>query len=221
MPKAKKKKSREDIMDSFMSYVVDHGFDIEISSFCKAHKVSKKQFNSVFESIDDIEQQVWAELMKAAILTTTSDSQLSSFTMREKLLTLYYTFFENCALNHSFLKASIAHHGRTGMLKVLKPLKEEFVPVINGFQSISIPFSKQYGESINKLANSAVGESFYAQLLFLLDFWSKDESVDYEKTDIAIEKTVRASMDMLDVTPVKSVIDFAKFFWTERLQKGL
>lgn len=220
MSKAKKK-SREDIMDSFMTYVVDHGFDIELSSFCKAHKINKKQFNGEFESIDEVERQVWAELMKAAIVTTTGDSQLDSFSMREKLLTLYYTFFENCALNSSFLKASISHHGRTGMLKVLKPLKEEFVAVINSFQSISIPFGRQYEESINRLANSAVGESFYAQLLFLLDFWFNDDSAEYEKTDIAIEKTVRASMDMLDVTPVKSVIDFAKFFWTERLQKGL
>lgn len=228
MPKAKSKKnkkaklnkSREEIMDLSMAYLAENGLGLSLKELCKPINVKKSQFEAEFESIENFEKFVWSELMRLSIQTTISDAQFNSFSKREKLLTLYYTFFENCGFNNSFLNASIDHHGHAGMLSVLKFLKAEFVPFVNSLHHMVIPIGKQYGESINKLSNVAIGEAFYGQLLLLLEFWSNDKSVDFEKTDVAIEKTVRASMDILDVTPVKSVIDLAKFFWQERISKG-
>jgi len=228
MPKAKLKKnkkvklnkSREEIMDLCMAYLAVNGFDLSLKEVCKPNNIKKSQFEAEFESIENFEKFVWSELMRISIETTTNDPQFNGFSKRDKLLTLYFTFFENCGLNDSFLNASMEHHGHAGMLSVLKLLKAEFVPFVNSLHQMVIPISKQYGESINKLSNVAIGEAFYGQLLLLLEFWSKDTSAGFEKTDVAIEKTVRASMDILDVTPVKSVIDLAKFFWQERISKG-
>jgi len=221
MPKAKSKKSRDKIIELSMEYLAQHGFDANLADLCKAKKIKKAQFKEEFESIDNFEQFVWSEMMRSAITTAQGDAQFANFSKREKLLSLYYLFFENCGLNSDFLNESIRHHGKTGMLSVLKVLKEEFIAFIGSLHQLSLPLGKQYENSLNKLSDTVVGEAFYGQLLLLLDFWSNDSSSEHEKTDIAIEKTVKASMDILDVTPVKSVLDFAKFFWQERLSKSI
>lgn len=219
MPKAKTKKSREDIIDLSMAYLADKGFDVSIAQLCKSKKIAQSQFKSEFESIENFEKFVWCELMRSSIETANSDTQFATFSNREKLLTLYFTFFDNCGLNSEFLKQSIKHHGRPGMIKVLKMLKQEFSSFVNFNLKFSLPLENQYAAQFNSMSNVAIGEAFYGQLLFLLDFWSKDSSLEFEKTDMAIEKTVKASMDIINVTPVKSVIDLAKFFWKERVQK--
>jgi len=221
MAKPKIKKSKEEIVELCMAYLAQHGFDVSIADICKAKKIKKSRFKAEFDSIEDFERFVWQAMMRSAVETVYNDPQFSGFTKREKLLSIYYTFFENCGLNNEFLLRSVDHHGRSGMLSVLKELKVDFVKFIASIHQVSLPLGEQYGASINKLTDTVVGEAFYGQLLLLLDFWSKDKSADHEKTDIAIEKTVRASMDILDVTPVKSVIDFAKFFWQERVSKGI
>jgi hypothetical protein len=44
----------------------------------------------------------------------------------------------------------------------------------------------------------------------------EDSSPDFEKTDMAIEKSVRTVFDLFDSSPVDSVIDFGKFLWKEK-----
>ena len=59
-------------------------------------------------------------------------------------------------------------------------------------------------------------EGAWIQLVFLLKFWIDDHSTGFEKTDIAIEKSVRTVFDLFDNTPFDSVIDFGKFLWKEK-----
>jgi len=44
-----------------------------------------------------------------------------------------------------------------------------------------------------------------------------DSSSSFEKTDLFIEKSVRASFDLIDTTPLKSLIDFGKFLYKEKM----
>lgn len=59
-------------------------------------------------------------------------------------------------------------------------------------------------------------EGAWLQFIFLLKFWIEDTSSGFEKTDMAIEKSVRTVFDLFDSTPVDSVIDFGKFLWKEK-----
>ena len=51
-----------------------------------------------------------------------------------------------------------------------------------------------------------------------LKFWLDDESIGFEKTDLFIEKSIRATFDLIDITPLESVIDFGKFLIKEKLK---
>jgi hypothetical protein len=60
-------------------------------------------------------------------------------------------------------------------------------------------------------------EGAWLQMLFLIKFWMDDNSAGFEKTDMAIEKSVNTIFDVFDNTPLESVFDFGKFLWKERM----
>jgi hypothetical protein len=51
--------------------------------------------------------------------------------------------------------------------------------------------------------------------LVLLKFWIEDQSPKFEKTDIAIEKSVQAVFDLLQSNPLEKWIDLGKFMVKE------
>jgi hypothetical protein len=69
---------------------------------------------------------------------------------------------------------------------------------------------------VNKIAKPLYVEGAWVEFLFLMKFWLDDTSKGFEKTDIMIEKAVKATFDVLDTTPIDSLIDFGKFVWKEK-----
>ncbi len=57
---------------------------------------------------------------------------------------------------------------------------------------------------------------FWYQFLFLLNFWKKDRSKAFEKTDAAIEKSVNLSFDLIEKNAIDSALDFGKFMFQNR-----
>ena len=72
-------------------------------------------------------------------------------------------------------------------------------------------------EKIKSLQNKLVAEGAWIQFLSIIGFWLKDTSPNFEKTDIYIEKSVKAAFDMVYNVPVESIIDFGKFIWKEKM----
>ena len=97
-------------------------------------------------------------------------------------------------------------------LKSLKGLKRVFKSFTDGLSIGELDFRN---EQINRLRDKGVSESLWIQLLVTMKFWMDDRSKGFEKTDVFIEKSIRAQFDLLDTTPVKSVFDLAKFLWKE------
>lgn len=60
-------------------------------------------------------------------------------------------------------------------------------------------------------------ESAWFQLLITLKFWMDDTSASFEKTDIFIEKSINTSFDLMNTTPLKSLVDFGKFLYKEKM----
>ena len=70
---------------------------------------------------------------------------------------------------------------------------------------------------ITKKPVKLISEGVWVQFLFLMKFWLNDDSAGFEKTDMAIEKSVNTVFDVLDNTPLESIIDFGKFLWKEKM----
>ena len=68
-------------------------------------------------------------------------------------------------------------------------------------------------KNLDDVKDRVVNESYWIQMLVTLKFWLDDESKDFEKTDLFIEKSIAASFELTSTTPLKSVIDFGKFIF--------
>jgi ubiquinone biosynthesis protein COQ9 len=72
-------------------------------------------------------------------------------------------------------------------------------------------------ETVVKIQDKVLQEASWLQFLSIFNFWMKDESKNFEKTDIFIEKSVKASFDLAYNIPTQSIIDFGKFLWKEQM----
>ena len=61
-------------------------------------------------------------------------------------------------------------------------------------------------------------EALWLHLVSAIDFWKKDTSPDFEKTDIFIEKTVDTGFELMDNEPLRKVFDLGKFLWKENFK---
>jgi hypothetical protein len=68
---------------------------------------------------------------------------------------------------------------------------------------------------ITKRNPQLFSEGAWLQFMFLLNFWKSDDSAGFEKTDVAIEKSVNTIFDLFDNTPLENIIDFGKFLYKE------
>ena len=63
----------------------------------------------------------------------------------------------------------------------------------------------------------SIQQSAWLQLMITIKFWLEDTSPSFEKTDIFIEKAVNTSFDLIDIKPLKSIIDLGKFLYKEKM----
>jgi hypothetical protein len=99
---------------------------------------------------------------------------------------------------------------------MLQSLKKHFQ---NFIHSLEIPRLDFKQERIEKIQDKAITESAWMQFIITLKFWLEDSSTSFEKTDVFIEKSVNTSFELLNIAPVKSVIDLGKFLYKEAVGK--
>jgi len=52
--------------------------------------------------------------------------------------------------------------------------------------------------------------------MYMLQFWVDDNSTNFQKTDVAIEKSANTAFDLLGLSTLDSLIDLGKFWWNNR-----
>lgn len=94
---------------------------------------------------------------------------------------------------------------------------------LSGLRSGFVAYAANLVEDSNETKSSRItqqspklySEGAWLQMLFLLRFWIRDDSPGFEKTDMAIEKSVNTIFDVFDNTPLESVLDFGKFLFKQ------
>lgn len=215
---AKKKTITNDhIVSLYMDYVLSHGSKpSSVYAFSKENNFEEQDFYAFFGSFEALEQTIFRLFFDNTIKTLEKSEDYLEFTPKDKLLSFYFTFFEVLTANRSYVVHALnPHKGQLNTMRVLSPLKKCFSEYIEnlGIKTIDL---KQ--EQLEKFQNRGLKESAWFQLLVTMKFWLDDTSASFEKTDLFIEKSVRASFDLIDVTPLKSIIDFGKFLFKEKIQ---
>ncbi len=200
-----------------MDFVLEHSIEPKsVYSFAKYHNFEEAKFYEHFGGFDAIEQGVFKAFFENTLKALEASKEYADFEPRNKLLSFYYTFFENLTANRSYvLYALHKHKNSLKSLTILSELKTIFSQYILDLE-IELIDLKQ--EKLEALQNKGLKDSAWLQLLLTLKFWMDDNSSSFEKTDVYIEKSVNASFDVLNIVPIKSLIDFGKFIFKEKIQ---
>ena len=214
---AKKKNiSNNDIISFYMDYVLEHNEQPKtVYAFAKINNFEEQKFYEHFSSFESLEQHIFTAFFDNSIKVLEKSDDYNSYDARNKLLSFYFTFFENLTANRSYVKYTLEQHKKS--LKGLSLLSNLKVAFTDYIEHLGIDLIEIKQEQIDRIQRRGLKESAWLQLLLTLKFWMDDTSTGFDKTDIFIEKSVNTSFDVLDVAPIKSLIDFGKFIFKEKI----
>ncbi|MEW7291190.1 TetR family transcriptional regulator C-terminal domain-containing protein [Aquimarina sp. 2304DJ70-9] len=218
MASTNKKQIKDDqyIISKYMNYVLEHdGYPKSVYKFCKDIALKEEDFYKYFGSLESLERSIWSAFFTTTVDAMNKNKEYIDFSSRDKMLTLYYTLFEMLTLNRSYVLFALKRYDMPFKnLNQLRDMRRH----IKGFAQELIESDND--EKMLKITKNPVivfSEGAWLQFLFLLNFWIGDESRSFEKTDVAIEKSVNTIFDLFDNTPLNNMMDFGKFLWKEKV----
>jgi len=211
---AKKKITQEQIISFYMDDVLsEESLAQSVYAFAKRHNFEESLFYQFFNGFDHLQEEIFAAFGHNTISMIQQSDDYAQYETQQKLLSFYFTFFELLTANRSYVMAQLSgNKDKLSVLKCLGALRRVFVKYIEQLGVVHVDFKS---DQLNKLRDKGVAESMWMQLLVTLKFWMEDRSKGFEKTDIFIEKSIKAQFDLIDTAPVQSVFDLAKFLWKE------
>lgn len=211
--------SEEKIIALYMDCVLTNTENTKnVYMFCKNNEIDESVFYSFFGSFEHIRQVIWLKFFENAVTAISAEKAYKTYTDKDKLLTLFYTLFEILTLNRSYVLATLDHEKyHLKQLKDLALFRNEFRKFVEDLISQNVNLA---GDRMGQIRKSVLSEGAWIQFLFLLKFWMEDHSKGFEKTDIAIEKSVTTATEIFDMKPLESLVDFGKFLWKERMMKA-
>lgn len=208
--------SADGIISHYMEYVLENEKEPKsIYKFSKESGITEDEFYEHFGSFDGLKKDIWKRFFSKSMEVINRSPEFESFTTREKLLTFFYTFFENLTANRSYVLFILSREPQVNKnLEQLKGLRRQ---VIGFAKELIRENNEEKAAKILKQSETVFSEATWIQLLFLLKFWMDDNSARFESTDVAIEKSVNTVFDLFDNTPLERVVDLGKFLWKEKM----
>lgn len=209
--------NKEHIQQRYIEYVLEHGRQpVSVFAFAKHLGISEQEFYKHYNSFEGLEQDVWKELFETTRTKVEGQEVYMQYSVREKLLSFYYSWIEVLKNNRSFVVYTASKYpGRR--LHTASPELYTFRNAFKEFAGELIREGRTTDEIIDRpYLSNRYADGFWMQALFVLNFWIKDQSKNFEQTDVAIEKAVNTSFDLLGRTPLDSIVDFAKFLYQSK-----
>lgn len=211
----KKPAKKLDILTAYMNQVLETGeAPKSIYKFCKEHKITEAEFYAQYSSFDHLQSKIWTTFHEHTLDLMEKQGR-EDMSPKEQLLTYFFTYFEMLTANRSYClmvlnKEHLIKSGNLDMLKELRHSIRSFAQelIAQGNENKSFKFLKH--------PENVFSEGVWFQFLFLLRYWVKDTSAGFEKTDVAIEKSVHTAFEIFETAPLESLIDFGKFLWKEQ-----
>jgi hypothetical protein len=212
----KKNITKDNIISWYMEFVLENNHQPKsVFSFAKENNFEEADFYKFYGSFETIEDAIFSEFFHHTILILNKSEDYKNYDARNKLLSFYFTFFEILSANRSYVVYALKSVKKDlKKLKSLKTLKTEYTKYI---EELNINRIELKQETLEKIQNTSIKESSWVHLMITMKFWLDDISPSFEKTDIFIEKSINARFDLMDIKPLKSIIDFGKFILKEKV----
>ena len=211
----KKNILKEDIISYFMEYVLSNNKNPDsVYSFSKQYNFNEEDYYKFYGNFSALEQSIFKVFYEKTINLLEKNNEYQNYSSRDKMLSFYYSFFELLTANRSYVVYSIGTKSKK--LKKIDTLKKLKTSFSNYIDELDITILETNQETLDKIQNKTLKESAWFQLLLTIKYWLEDTSPSFERTDIFIEKAVNTSFDLINITPLKSVLDLGKFLYKDK-----
>lgn len=212
--------TQDKIFELYGDYILNHGERPKnIYRFAKDNEFEEKDFYNYFSSFEQIEKLMLVNLFNKSIELASEVNDAQEVTSKEKLLNVYFIFFENMTMNRS-LVLMILGNSKMHFAKVANQFKEAHRNFIKTLDFNDWEMIEKAKDNIRNFHEKAREEALWLHLVSAIEFWKKDTSPSFEKTDIYIEKTIDTGFELMDNEPLRKVLDLGKFLFKENFKKN-
>ena len=203
---------KDRIKQAYLAFILNEGHPpASVFKLTQQLGLSEQEFYKYYPDFDAIDRELWADFGQQARTTAAAEPVWEGYGSREKLLAFYYTLLEILKKNRSYALMSLRRSlNRMPALtpRVLDNFRQDF----EIFVSDLLRHGRASGEIASRpLVEDGYPRFFWQQVLFVLGFFAKDDTVNFERTDAAVEKAVTLSFDLVGRNTLDSAVDFVRF----------
>jgi len=208
--------SKEDIVSIYMEEVLEKGQKPKsVYHFAKENNFTEAEFYAFFGTLEGLEKEIFRLFFVNTVDLLHKNADYLEYDMKNKMLSFYFTFFEILTANRSYVLQSLKFdRNPLKNLVQLTTLRNSFKEYVSEILTDDYRLEQ---EKFQKFQEKGIQESAWLQLMLTIKFWVDDDSAAFEKTDIFIEKSVNASFELMNVTPLNHLIDLGKFLFKEKI----
>lgn len=198
-----------EIVDLYMDSTVKHNkLPKNVFHFCNNNELEETEFYAHFDTLKSLEAYIFEVFYENTIKLLYADENFEDFEAQDKVLSFYYTFIELLTANRTFVMLCLENKNKFSKIMLFKDLREQYIHFIEniGIDFIDIPI-----EQIEKAKDKVISNISWIKFRFTIEYWLKDSSPAFEKTDVLIEKSVHTAFQLLNTKPLESVLDLGKF----------
>ena len=212
----KKKITKQDVFTFYMDYYLENGeAPKSVYQMAKHYNFDEGHFYQYFGNLGGVEKSIFKSFFDQTLDLLNKSEEYLDFDSRNKLLSFYYTFFEILTANRSFVLTILERDkNNSRFLKTVSSFKAEYLQYI---KTLEIEKLDLQGAKIEKVVDKSLDESMWVQMIICIKFWMNDSSASLEKTDVFIEKSINTGFDLINIQPLRSVIDLGKFLYHEKM----
>ena len=212
--------TEEKIFELYGDYLLNYGERPKnIYRFAKENKFEEIDFYNHFSSFEQIEKLMLVNLFNKSVELASEVNNSDEVISKEKVLNVYFIFFENMTMNRS-LVLMILGNDQLHAAKILNQLKETHRDFIKTLDFNDWNIIEKSKDTIKNFHEKAREEALWLHLVSAIEFWKKDTSPSFEKTDVYIEKTIDTGFELMDNEPLRKVLDLGKFLFKENFKKN-
>lgn len=211
--------TEDKIFELYGDYLLNHGERPKnIYRFAKDNEFEEKDFYDYFSSFEQIEKSMLVNLFDKSVELASEINNSDEITSKEKLLNVYFIFFENMTMNRS-LVLMILGNDKLHLAKISNQLKETHRQFVKTLDFNDWEMIQKAKDNLKNFHEKAREEALWVHLVSAIEFWKKDTSPSFEKTDIFIEKTIDTGFELMENEPLRKIVDLGKFLFKEKFKK--
>jgi hypothetical protein len=179
--------SKKKILDTYCNNLCETGHrPVTVFAFCKELKIDESKFYEHYASFKSLESTIFESFFENTKALLEKDSNYAEADSQNKLLAYYYTFFEVLNNNRTLVTLLLSSEDKNWkMSNLLNKLKTHFQEYID---SLDIEVGFLQNTPLSTYKDKGIRSIAWLQMIKTIDFWMKDESKGFEKTDVYIER---------------------------------